>query len=476
VSRPLPLDPLFASLRTLKGVGERLDKLLARFFAGGDAQDPIVLDLLMHMPLYAIDRRHQTSVALARPGQIVTLKLHINAHQRGPKGHRNVPHRVSAHDESGEISLVFFGDNTGWVERALPVGEQRFVCGEIGIFQGQKQITHPDYMVAEEKFDTIPPVEPVYPLTHGLAPKVLGRLMLEAVSLLPEMPEWIGGERMSANNWPGFAEAMSGVHRPKNPRDLDPQSPARMRLAYDEYLAGQLTLQLIRSRMVVQKGVARKLSGEMPRKLKAALPYQLTEGQEAAIKEISADLASPNRMSRLLQGDVGAGKTVVALVAMVAMAQSGAQSALMAPTELLASQHFMTIKPFCEQLGLTCLLLTGKMPAAARRAALEQIKSGAASIIVGTHALFQGDIEFADLGLSVVDEQHRFGVHQRLALSEKGNKSDLLVMTATPIPRTLILTHFGDMAVSMLKEKPAGRQPIDTAFMPVTPMSGLLRA
>ncbi len=471
MSRPLSLDPLFRSIGSLKGVGVKLNAVFSRFFTSGDGLDPIVIDLLMHMPLYAIDRRFQTSVAMAPPGQIVTLKLHIDNHQPAPGGKRHIPHRVRAHDETGEIILVFFGNHGNWVERALPVEQIRFVSGEIGVFQGQKQITHPDYMVTEDQLDTMPQVEPVYPLTGGLSAKVLGRLMRDILPGLPDLAEWIGKERMTANNWPTFTKAMLMVHQPREPKDLDPQSPARMRLAYDEYLAGQLTLQLIRSQMVVQKGIARQLSGQLTQKLTKALPYQLTDGQNAAIKEINADLSSPNRMSRLLQGDVGAGKTIVALMAMAALAESGAQSALMAPTELLASQHFRTIKPFCDQLGLTCLLVTGKMAAAERRVALEQIKSGVASIIVGTHALFQGAVEFNDLGLSIVDEQHRFGVHQRLALSEKGKKSDLLVMTATPIPRTLILTHFGDMAVSMLREKPAGRQPIDTAFMPASAYS-----
>ncbi len=467
MSRPQVLDPLFRSLRSFKGVGPQLNTLMGRFFAREEGHDPIVLDLLMHMPVGAVDRRRRASVTDAPIGQIATIKVHVDTHLPAPRAKRHIPHRVKAHDESGEITLVFFGNKGGWVERALPKGEQRFVSGEVDFFNGQKQMVHPHYMVEPDKFDTMPQVEPVYPLTHGLSSKVLGRLVREALATLPELPEWIGDERLTDNSWPGFSEAMREVHNPASPEALDVLGPARMRLAYDEYLAGQLTLQLIRSQMVVRHGIARKFTGELTRKLLTALPYQLTEGQQAATEEIRRDLASPNRMARLLQGDVGAGKTVVALMAMAAMAESGAQSALMAPTELLAAQHYSTIKPFCDQLGIACILVTGKMPAAARREALAQIESGAAQIIMGTHALFQSGVAFADLGLTVVDEQHRFGVHQRLALSEKGARSDLLVMTATPIPRTLILTHFGDMAVSLLKEKPAGRQPIETAMMSI---------
>src|SRR5690606_7729025 len=239
------------------------------------------------------------------------------------------------------------------------------------------------------------------------------------------------------------------------------------RLAYDEYLAGQITLQLVRSTMVSARGIARVFSADATLNVSSLLPFALTGGQRAALDDILADLRAPDRMSRLLQGDVGSGKTVVALMAMAAMTESGAQSALMAPTELLAAQHYRTIKPLCDAAGIGCALLTGKMPAAERRAILAGLADGSTTIAVGTHALFQSGIEFKDLGLTVVDEQHRFGVHQRLALSEKGRHTELLVMTAPPIPRTLVLTHFGDMAVSVLREKPRGRQPIDSAVLSI---------
>ncbi|MCF6303470.1 MAG: ATP-dependent DNA helicase RecG [Devosiaceae bacterium] len=350
----------------------------------------------------------------------------------------------------------------------MPEGEQRFVSGEVAEFAGKKQIVHPDYVVPLDKFDTMPLVEPVYPLTHGLSSKVLRRLIANVVKTIPPIDEWIQPERMNANNWPSFAKAMENMHAPTSPQDTDILGPARLRLAYDEYFAGQLTLQLIRSQMVVERGIPRKFTNILTRKLDAVLPFQLTKSQQNAILEIKQDMETPNRMSRLLQGDVGSGKTIVALAAMVAMAESGAQSALMAPTELLANQHFDTLLPLCKAVGLSITLITGKMKAAEKQQALEKIKTGEIQIIVGTHALFQASVTFADLGLTIVDEQHRFGVHQRLALSNKGQKSDLLVMTATPIPRTLILTHFGDMAISVLSEKPAGRQPIDTAMVPAS--------
>jgi ATP-dependent DNA helicase RecG len=467
VSRPPALDPLFRSLHSIKGVGPQLSALLTRFFGAPEGQEAIALDLLMHMPTGIVDRRRMDGIANAVHNNIATLKLHIDRHQPPPRGRPHIPHRVFAHDETGEIQLVYFRAQGGWVEKLLPVGETRYVSGTIGFFQGEKQITHPDYVVEADKFEDMPLVEPVYPLTHGLSSRALIKLTRQVLETVPDLPEWMPAERIAEFGWPGFRAAMHASHAPDTPDDAQLWSKNRMRLAYDEYLAGQLALLIVRSQLVAPRGIARKFTGQISAKVEAALPYTLTEGQRLAVEDIRRDLAAPERMSRLLQGDVGAGKTVVALMAMAAMAESGAQSALMTPTEILASQHFKTLKPLCDQIGLGIVLLTGKMTAAERRAVLSGIADGATNIVVGTHALFQSGVEFHNLGLTVVDEQHRFGVHQRLALSEKGSHADLLVMTATPIPRTLVLTHFGDMAVSILREKPRGRQPIDTAVLSI---------
>jgi len=465
VPRPESLSPLFRSLHSIKGVGDKLAALLTRFFGAPEGQEAMALDILMHMPSGVVDRRRQVGIAEAYLNQIVTLRLHVDRHQPPPHGKAHIPHRVFAHDETGDIQLVFFRAQGGWVEKALPLGEDRFVSGQIGFFNGEKQITHPDYIVEPERFATLPLVEPVYPLTQGLSSKALAKLVRQVVDSLPALPEWIPPETLTRHKWPTFAEAMRSVHLPENPTEAELWSPARMRLAYDEYFAGQITLQLIRSTMTADRGIARVFNGTITARVTEALPFSLTSGQQQAVEEIRADLASQDRMSRLLQGDVGSGKTVVALMAMASIAEGGAQSSLMAPTEILATQHFKTLKPLCEAVGLGCELLTGKMPAAERRAILARIASGETTIVVGTHALFQSGVVFHNLGLTVVDEQHRFGVHQRLALSDKGKHTDLLVMTATPIPRTLVLTHFGDMAVSVLREKPRGRQPIDTAVL-----------
>ncbi len=468
MARPPALDPLFRSLRSIKGVGPQLGALLNRFF-GGEGQDAVALDLLMHMPTGIVDRRRMEGVAHTYVGHTATLRLHIDRHVAPPpRGKAVKRHIVFAHDETGEIQLVYFGAQGNWVEKLLPVGEERFVSGTIGFFNGAKQMAHPDYVVDVADFETMPLVEPVYPLTNGLTTKALTKLVRATLETLPELPEWIVADRMAQFRWPTFHDAMTSVHAPKEPSDSELWGPARMRLAYDEYLAGQLALLIVRSTLVAAKGVSRSFTGEITDRVKAALPFDLTPGQQFAVDVIRDDLAKPTRMSRLLQGDVGAGKTVVALMAMAAVAEGGAQSALMAPTELLAAQHFRTLQPLAEKAGLSIALLTGKQPAGERRAILEGVASGAVNIVAGTHALFQGAVEFANLGLVVVDEQHRFGVSQRLALTDKGRHADLLVMTATPIPRTLVLTHFGDMEVSTLREKPRGRQPIDTAVLSIS--------
>jgi len=467
VARPDLLTPLFRSLSSFSGVGPKLDALLNKFFNVAKGQEAIAQDVLMHMPSQTIDRRKQVSIAKAYLGEIVTLELYIDSHQPPPKNRPSMPHRVFAHDESGEISLVFFRTHGNWVEKLLPIGSTRYVCGEIGFFNGAKQITHPDYVLAPDKLDTLPLIEPVYPLTQGLSSKALRKLILQVIERLPDLPEWINKKRLEENHWSSFTDAMRAVHTPNSPQEAELTAPARMRLAYDEYLAGQITLQIIRSTLIKKKGVAREFNGQLTDKLLKALPFTLTQGQHTAISEIMADLGKEDRMSRLLQGDVGSGKTIVALMAMVAVVETGAQAAIMAPTEILATQHYKTLKPLCDAIGLNIILLMGKQKVAVRKPALVGIKDGSINIIVGTHALFQADVEFNNLGLSVVDEQHKFGVYQRLALSEKGKNADLLVMTATPIPRSLVLTHFGDMEVSTLKEKPSGRQPIDTAVLPI---------
>jgi ATP-dependent DNA helicase RecG len=330
------------------------------------------------------------------------------------------------------------------------------------------QIRHPDYVLPVERAGEMPLVEPVYRLTAGLSPKVLRRAISASLERLPALPEWLSRDLLAARRWPSFHDALDDVHRPKLPAGFGPSGAAWQRLAFDELVANQLALAIVRGSMKRGKGTAWKAAGKLRAKIEAALPFKLTGSQRQALAEIGGDLAGERRMLRLLQGDVGSGKTVVALIAMADVVEAGGQAALMAPTELLARQHFATIAPLAEAAGIRTVLLTGGERGAGRGEALARLADGSANIVVGTHALFQSGVEFQRLGLAVVDEQHRFGVHQRLALSSKGAAPDTLVMTATPIPRTLVLSYFGDMDVSRLTEKPAGRLPIDTRAVPIS--------
>ena len=458
--RPAELTPYFASAESLPGVGDKLARLLATLTRGGE--EARVLDLLFHLPSGVVDRRSQPPISEARPGTTVTLKVEVDQHKPPPRGMARLPYRVYAHDDSGYVVLAFFHANKGYLEKLLPVGETRLVSGTLELFNDVPQIVHPDHIVPVDALGTLPLVEPVYPMTAGLSPRVLRRAVSAALDRIPELPEWQDPHWLAQQGWPGFREALRHVHAPDEPGAAVPESAAWSRLAYDEILAGQLTLQLVRQRMRRPRGRAAVGDGRLRARIEAALPFVLTDSQRRAMAEILADLAAPERMLRLLQGDVGSGKTVVALLAMAAAVEAGGQAALMAPTEILARQHWRTIGPLAEAAGLRVALLTGRERGREREAIHARLAAGDTDLAVGTHALFQDEVAFRDLTLAVVDEQHRFGVQQRLALARKGAAVDLLVMTATPIPRTLVLTAYGDMDVSKLMEKPAGRQPVDT--------------
>ncbi len=461
--RPTILNPLFAPISSLDGIGPKLEKTLTRLLKGNDEQGMArVGDLLFHLPHSIVDRRNQPGIAHAPEGAIVTLKIRVDRHQPSPRGNNRVPYRVFVHDDSGEMALVFFRGHASWLEKQLPVGEARFVSGRVEWFNGRPNMVHPDHIVSEAEFDTMPLVEPVYPLTSGLSGKVLLKAVRAALATLPELPEWQNQAVLDKRGWQSFSKSLNRIHAPRDALDIDPMSPAWQRLAYDELLAGQLALALVRSQMKKAAGKARIATGIKSQAILAALPFQLTRSQKQSVDEILADLASPERMLRLLQGDVGSGKTIVALLAMAACVESGAQAAIMAPTEILARQHMATLTPLCKAADMTIDILTGREKGKEREAIYARLANGETDILVGTHAVFQSGVEFADLGLGIIDEQHRFGVHQRLALSAKGDDTDILVMTATPIPRTLVLTFFGDMDVSKLTEKPAGRQKIQT--------------
>jgi ATP-dependent DNA helicase RecG len=466
--RPETLYPLFAAVTSLPGIGPRLTALVAR------AAGPNVVDLLWHLPQSIIDRSATPLLAQALDGQVATVRVHIDRHFK-PENPRR-PYRIRCSDESGFATLVFFHAKSDWLARSLPEGSERIISGKVEHFNGETQITHPDYVLPLERAGELPKIEPVYPLTAGLPPKTLAKAIHAALERAPVLPEWIGSALLAREGWPTWHEAILAAHDPKIPADLSPQSPVRRRLAYDEMLANQLALALVRAAMRKIPGRSITGGGAIHNTIVAALPFALTGAQNRALGEIQTDMAQPYRMLRLLQGDVGSGKTIVALLAMSIAIEAGSQAALMAPTEILARQHMKTITALAEPAGLRVMLLTGREKGRARESILAALAAGGIDILIGTHALFQEGVEFRDLALAVIDEQHRFGVHQRLELAAKGKAVDILVMTATPIPRTLMMTAYGDMDTSRLDEKPPGRQKIETRVLPISRLDEVVAA
>jgi ATP-dependent DNA helicase RecG len=472
--RPALLNPLFAPMTSLPGVGPKQDKLF-RYLLGRD-ETPRLVDLLFHLPASVIDRRARPKIRDAIPGTVVTLEVTVDRHRPAPPGRSRAPHLVYASDDTGDVVLTYFRAQPDYVEKLLPVGAKRYVSGTAQMFEGTLQIVHPDRVVDEAGLAKLAGIDPVYPLTEGLALGTLRRAIAMALQKLPALPEWINPEILRRCNFPPMVEALHRVHVPSELTDILPEGPFWSRLAFDELLAGQLALALVRARLRRPAGSRHAGDGHLRNSIIDALPYALTPSQRQAAAAISNDLRQPVRMLRLLQGDVGSGKTVVALLAAAAVAESGKQTALMAPTEILARQHIKTIAPLAERAGLRVAILTGREKGRERREITMRVANGDIDLIVGTHALIQGDVAFKALALAVVDEQHRFGVRERLALTAKGEAVDVLVLSATPIPRTLVLTYFGDMDVSELREKPAGRQPIDTRAIPDSRLNEVIDA
>ncbi len=457
MSRPAVLFPLFAGLETLDGVGEKT----AKNFSHMDIEKP--RDLLFTLPHGGTDRRLMPSIRQVVPPATVTVEVEIGAHV--PPRRKGGPARVFVRDAETEFQLVFFHARADYLQRQLPTGQRRIVSGKVEIFDGLAQMVHPDHILKPEEAGDLPEFEPVYPLTAGITQRVIHKAALSTLARLPEIAEWIDPALKSREKWPDWAEAVRKAHAPAGPADLSPEAPARQRLAYDELFSHQLTLALARATLRRGKGRSSEGTGTLQDRVLAALPYEPTGAQRRAVAEIAADMAGAKRMSRLLQGDVGSGKTLVALLALLIAVEAGGQGVMMAPTEILARQHLDSLRPLAADAGVTLEILTGRDKGAERAAKLAALADGEIQILVGTHAVFQKDVVFHDLRLAVVDEQHRFGVAQRMELSSKGLTADVLVMTATPIPRSLSLAQYGDMDVSVLDEKPAGRKPVKTALI-----------
>ncbi|HKJ74145.1 MAG TPA: ATP-dependent DNA helicase RecG, partial [Alphaproteobacteria bacterium] len=469
--RPEILFPLFAPVTSLPGIGSRLEKAVETL-AG-----PRVVDLCWHLPSGLIDRRFSPRIADAPNGVVATLTLRVEEHRPPPRGRNRAPYRVLCSDETGFMTLVFFHAKGDYLLKTLPIGEIRVVSGRVEHYDGQVQMTHPDHIVPLPRLAEIQTIEPVYPLTAGLTLKPLSRAIKAALERVPELDEWLDPALAKREAWSDWRQSLLRAHAPEAPEDLEPNTPARRRLAYDELLANQLALCMVRHHTTRKAGRQITGDGHLRARALAAFGHDLTGAQKAALDDLLADLSAPYRMLRLLQGDVGSGKTIVALLAMLVAIEAGGQAALLAPTEVLARQHAATLSSLAEAAGVRLALLTGRDKGKGRQQILGDLAAGRIDILVGTHALIQEDVVFKDLVLAVIDEQHRFGVHQRMILTSKGvGAVDVLVMTATPIPRTLSLTVYGDMDVSRITEKPPGRTPIDTRTVPLSRLDEVIPA
>ncbi len=455
--RPEILFPLFADLTTLGGVGEKT----AKTFAALDIERP--RDLLFSLPYAGVDRQFRASIQEVTPPATVTVEVEVGRHI--PPQSKNRPYRIEVRDALTTFQLVYFHANEAWLARNLPTGQRRVISGKVELFDGIAQIVHPDYVLAPKEAGKIPDFEPVYHLTAGITQRIMQKSVGEVLARVHPLQEWIDPEFKKREHWPDWHDAVRTAHAPEGPDDLAYTSPVRRRLAYDEFFAHQLTLALARVRVRRGKGRVSEGTGALQARVLAKLPYAPTGAQSRAVAEIAADMASGQRMNRLLQGDVGAGKTLVAFLALLVAVESGGQGVMMAPTEILARQHLESLRPMAAFAGVVVEGLTGRDKGSERAAKLAALAAGDIHILVGTHAVFSEDVHFHDLRLAVVDEQHRFGVAQRMEIARKGMASDVLVMTATPIPRSLALAQYGDMDVSVLDEKPPGRQPIQTALI-----------
>ena len=465
-TRPEILFPLFAELNTLSGVGDKS----AKAFAGLKITKP--RDLIFTLPHSVVDRRVVQSVqGLAAPQ---TLSVRVRVVKHVPARGRGKPYRIIVEDAQSTIELIFFHARGDYLERILPLGEERLISGKLEVFDHRAQMVHPEYIQRLEASDELPQFEPIYPLTAGVSGKLMSKAVRAALDKVPDLQEWIEPSVLRDNGWPDFTTAIRDAHAPKGMADVAAHSPTLVRLAYDEFLAHQLTKAIARAQARIRTGRITAGTGHLQQKVLEQLPCAPTGAQRQAISEIGADMASPRRMNRLLQGDVGAGKTLVGFMALLQAVESGGQGVLMAPTEILARQHLEGLRPLADRAGVRVDMLTGRDKSAARRQKLEDLANGAIDILVGTHAVFQDAVTFKDLRLSIIDEQHRFGVQQRLALGTKGTKVDILVMSATPIPRSLELAQYGDMDVSTLYEKPPGRKPIATAAVPLSRLTDVI--
>lgn len=462
----------FSDIRILSGIGNKTAESYSKLCGGSR-----LIDILLHLPHSIIDRQNMPSISDMQDGQIVTCIVQIVGHDLSSRNMtRKNPTKIKCKNQSGNLDLVFFSNYPEYLKKTLPLNSTRVISGKVEIFGDNIQIPHPHFVTTLDDFAEFPKIEPVYNLISGISNKQFCKTVKSVFNIANELPEWIDKNYFPIESLPTFKDALLKAHNPNSEYDLESNNLIIKRLAYDELLASQLALKLVRFHVNKPKGNTSKGNGKLTSALKKALPFSLTNGQEDIIKQISNDQESTKRMIRLLQGDVGSGKTVVALFAMLKVVEENKQAVLMAPTEILSRQHFKWIQEITAQMPIKVTLLIGGMTLKQKRLALEDFANGKTNIAIGTHALFQEKVAFNNLALAVIDEQHRFGVNQRNDLLNKGQNVDALLMSATPIPRTLMLANYGDMDCSSLTEKPKGRKEITTKAISVNKIDNVIDA
>ncbi len=456
----------------LKGVGPRIAEKLAKL------DIHTVEDLLYTLPYRYEDRREFRKIALLRDGvhEVFSGEILACGEATTSRRRRKIFEAVVS-DGTGQVVLKWFHYRKDWMSKRFVVGQRAVFTGEVKRYGSMREIHHPDteFLAPDQSlvdYKSSDPLAfgrilPVYPLTEGLTQYAARRIWKQAVDLFAGyVPSHLPDSLVKKHHLLPLADALQQVHWPSNETNMEhlnqSQTPALRSLVYDEFFFLELGLALKRRGIVLEPGITFAVTHKFTKPLAALLPYRLTNAQRRVLGEIKQDLLSPHPMNRLLQGDVGCGKTIVALMTALIAIENNTQVAVVAPTEILAEQHYLQLHGWLEQLGLKAALLRGRMPSAEKREVLEELRGGQVNLIVGTHAVLQHDVEFKKLGLGIIDEQHRFGVRQRAVLKEKGTHPHILVMTATPIPRTLSLTLYGDLALSVIDELPPGRTPVDT--------------
>ena len=465
--RPQSLNYFFRPLTSIRGIGPKTKQNLIKLFKNKNLDEPVFKDLLCHLPYGLVQRVYQPNLLLTEDGTEVVTTVDVDKVEQKRIGGRAM-FNILCSNKSGFVTLVYFAASKEFIDKNFVVDRQITVAGKLERYKDRTQIVHPDYVVKDEK--DVPVSEPVYPLTAGVTNKFINKIIKNVLTEIPKPEEWCDAEFLKQNDLPAFDVALKKIHSPQSFEDFDINKNYRKRLAYDEILANQLALAISRRTLTKQKGVNIKTKHEYIKQLLDVLSFKLTEGQRSILKEILADFKSENRMFRLLQGDVGSGKTIVAIAAMMEAVEAGFQAGFMLPTEILAKQQFATIQKILDndffiKNDVRACLLIGSIKPAEKQKLYQEIREGKYKIVVGTHALFQEAVSFKNLAFIAIDEQHRFGVKQRMELTNKGDKTHVLLMSATPIPRTLAMTIYGDLEVSSLTEKPAGRLKIDTRLV-----------